>query len=148
MFLHIYSPVERWLTVGDLASRSGPGDSCDVTSDQVQSLCLPSLPANKQLKLEALDITPQVQHLLLLPHLLLLEGHLVGFLLHSPLLIKHRQVSTNQQVPALNNISSRFTPSHLALFLDGLFPCLPLVLALLLVAGLGGDAGQVRVVDP
>lgn len=38
--------------------------------------------------------------------------------------------------------------SHLAFFLDGLFPCLPLLLALLLVSRLGGDSGQVRVVDP
>lgn len=104
------------------------------------------------LKLEALNITPQVQHLLLLPHLLLLEGHLVGFLLHSPLLIKHRQqraqITDGFLVLALNNVSSCAAPPHLALLLDRLFPRLPLVLALLLVAGLGGDAGQVRVVDP
>lgn len=37
--------------------------------------------------------------------------------------------------------------SHLALLLDGLLPRLPLLPALLLVARLRADAGQVRVVD-
>lgn len=39
-------------------------------------------------------------------------------------------------------------PAHLALLLDGLLPEPPLLLALLLVPGLRGDTGQVRVVDP
>lgn len=38
--------------------------------------------------------------------------------------------------------------SHLALLLDGLFPHLSLLLALLLITRLRGDTGQVRVVDP
>lgn len=38
--------------------------------------------------------------------------------------------------------------SHLALLLDGLFPCSLLLPALLFVTGLRGDARQVRVVDP
>lgn len=38
--------------------------------------------------------------------------------------------------------------AHLALLLDGLLPGPPLLSALLLVAGLRGDARQVRVVDP
>lgn len=43
---------------------------------------------------------------------------------------------------------SPVAPAHLALLLDGLLPGPPLLLALLLVPGLRGDAGQVRVVDP
>lgn len=50
--------------------------------------------------------------------------------------------------PRVTPTSSSLLVSHLAFFLDGQFPLSPLLLALLLVAGLGGHAGQVRVVDP
>lgn len=45
------------------------------------------------------------------------------------------------------NVFPLFLP-HLAFVLDGLFPCSPLLFALLPVARLGGDPRQVRVVDP
>lgn len=44
--------------------------------------------------------------------------------------------------------SSSLLVSHLAFLLDGQLPLSPVLLALVLVAGLGGHAGQVRVVDP
>lgn len=61
--------------------------------------------------------------------------------------IRHGHVYHMAWSTLLSSASSCLV-SHLALFLDGLFPCLPLLFAVLLVSGLGGDTGQVRVVDP
>lgn len=86
----------------------------------VKSLCGQNAGVG-ELKFHALNVCSQIQHLLLLSDFFLLERHLVGFLLDSP---------------------------FLAFVLDGLFPCSPLLFALLPVARLGGDPRQVRVVDP
>lgn len=104
----------------------------------------------RPLKLQALNVGPQVQHLLLLSDFFLLERHLVGLLLHPPLLFTHTDSHVNTSPRFFFFFFSRFfpPPPHLALLLHCLFPRLPRLLALLLVAGLVGDAGQVRLVDP
>lgn len=60
----------------------------DAASSLSHKICLipGSWAGSAQLKLQALNVGSQVQHLLLLPDLLILKGHLVGLLLRPPLL--------------------------------------------------------------
>lgn len=61
-----------------------------ATCDQLKSQCR-HRPGRQLLKLQALNICPQVQHLLLLSGFFLLECHFIGFLFNSSFLKKKKK---------------------------------------------------------